>query len=101
MAKRRKFGMGKHTSIPDGLRDAVEYLSGHDLVDRVILGRTEGSRNKYPKGSLKFQMGTRSGIKVNGYAPRSVTSIYVLIKPVDKRAEVVEHVRSYRPGKRK
>ncbi len=95
--KRRKFGLGRHTSIPEGLKDSIEDLANQECVDRIILGRFSPCRNKFQKGHLKYQMNVPAGIKVNGYTPGGVLQIVVTISPLDQRQRVINYINQMYP----
>lgn len=84
--------MGKHTHIPEGLRDSIEDLASQEYISRVILGKFSPCGNKFQKGHLKYQMDTQSGIKINGYTPSGVLEIFATIYPVDKRQKVIDYI---------
>ena len=88
----RRLGMGKHTSIPHGLKDSIDDLASHEYVTRIILGRFHPRGTRFPNGHLKYQTDTQSGIKVNGYASGGVLEIFARIHPLDKRQVVIDYI---------
>lgn len=92
MSKERRFRFGKHTSIPDGLEDSIHKLLKLECVRRTILGRFYPAKNRFPKGFLKYQTDTNSGIRINGYIPSGIQEIFVSITPPSKRNIIIKYI---------
>jgi hypothetical protein len=90
---RNKLGLGRHTSIPEGLKKSLENLIFQSQVKRTILGRFYNCHPKFQKGYLKYQMNTPTGIKVNGYIKSGVQEIFVVIDSLEKRQEVIDYIK--------
>jgi len=94
---KRKYGLGKHAHVKEGLEDPIKELYDHEFVTRIIFGRFKNCKNRYPRGSLKYLTDTSSGIKINGYTPIGVQEIFVTIIPPSERNSVIEYIsRTYR-----
>lgn len=92
-----KLGLGRHTSIPEGLKKSLENLISKSPVKRTILGRFYNCHPKFGKGYLKYQMDTLKGIKVNGYINSGVQEIFVVIDPPERRNDVIDYIqKTYR-----
>ena len=79
---------GKHKTIPKELKPHVAWLRSLELVTKVVCGRVENCRTKYPCGYLALRGDEPVGFKVRGYFGSGVMDFYVYLSAPDKREEV-------------
>lgn len=79
MAKR-----AKHKSLSSDLDRSVRWLEKFTTVKKVVLGRTESCRHRYPAGHIKLQGDSDGGIRIKGYSGNGVVDIFLVIEPQDK-----------------
>lgn len=70
---------GKHQSLDKSLKNNIFWIENLSEVKKVIIGYSESCRHRYSPGSIRFKIGTASGIKVFGYSGNGITDIYIKI----------------------
>jgi len=77
---------GRHTSLDKSLKTEIQWLEAHDIVERLIIGRSETCRHAYPPGHLKIQGEVQGGFRINGYSGFGVTQIFIKVADANKAA---------------
>jgi len=75
---------GRHTSLDKSLKTEIRWLESHEIVERLIIGRSEACRHAYPPGHIKVQGEVKGGIRVNGYSGFGVTQIFIKVADANK-----------------
>lgn len=79
---------GRHTSLDKHLKNNVLWIEAIPGVEKVVLGRSEACRHKYPPGHIRFKSDVDAGIRVNTYSGKGITDAFIRIKPLSKRDEI-------------
>jgi len=83
MAKR-----GRHTSLSKEIRVSFKWLENLPEITKIILGRHESCRHRYPPGHMKWQKDTQTGFHLKAYTGDGVQDIFVSIEPIMSREQV-------------
>lgn len=75
---------GRHTSLDKSLKTEIAWLESHEIVERLIIGRSDSCRHAYPPGHLKIQGEVEGGFRINGYAGFGVTQIFVKVSEANR-----------------
>ena len=94
-----KMSRGKHRSATSDLDLSLKWLESVDSVKKVVLGKTENCRHRYPPGHLRFKHESEGGFKINGYSGNGVIDIFVRCDE-NSRDEILEKIQS-RYGRKK
>ena len=70
---------GVHQHFDKKLKAGVKWLDGLSYVKKVILGVCEGARHAYAPGTMRFQLKTRSGVKLRAFSDNGVADVYIVL----------------------
>jgi len=69
---------GKHKSFDKELKPSMRWLSSIDEVKKIILGRCESCRHKYPPGFLRVQSEDSGGLNIKAYGGRGIIDVFIV-----------------------
>lgn len=82
--------MSKHQTIHKELKHNFNKLKKHPDVKNVGLGRYDNCRHKYAPGTIRYQMDTTSGFKAKGYDGSGTIDLFIYLKDMNKKEEVIK-----------
>jgi len=80
----------KHQTIHKELKHCIKQLRNHEYVKKVIVGRYENCRHKYPTGTLLVKGIIDNGLKIFGYDGSGVHNFYVYVEPLSE-IQTIKH----------
>ena len=93
-AARRNQHRGKHQKADPAIRRAVERIEAIPSVRRVLLGRREACRHRFPRGAVVYLGDVPGGIRLRGYTDTGVRSIVVMVCSDDGKRAVIDSLQS-------
>ncbi|BBM89360.1 hypothetical protein COTS27_01059 [Spirochaetota bacterium] len=76
--------MPRHQTLHKEIKSAIRLLRGHTAVKKVVIGRYENCRHRYPPGALKILRKTDTGFKLAGYDGSGVYDFFVYLKKLEE-----------------
>ncbi len=75
---------GRHTSVCPACKRSLTRLKKHHIVKKIVLGASNNCRHKFSPGTVRIQLETDAGFKINIYGGNGITTGYLYCEEKDK-----------------